>query len=651
MHLLPCARWALFLLCALPLGAQSDAPVATYAVYADTLDRQDTPVSTPAPDPERTYALTETTGGAERAVPVQVRDGRLHWILDGSTPAGTRRTYALHAGEKPDAAVGMRDVDGGVHFLLGDTEVLTWHYAKAALPAGVDPLYSRGGFVHPLRSPGGGTLTRIQPSDHYHHYGLWSPWTHTAFRGREIDFWNLGDGEGTVASRGVRDATGGPVFGAVTADLAYLAFREPQDTTDPVRVLDETIDLRVYRRPEDGRGYLADFSSMQENVTEDSFVVKAYRYQGFGLRATERWDDGNVYLRTSAGYGKSDGNATRARWMDVRGPTEAGTAGVLLMTHPDNYNYPEQIRLWPTGANEGKENVFLNFNPAQDRDYRMRPGGRYALRYRLYAYDGELDSLAAERYWHDFAYPPRVVRTDAAGPLAGKRVLVFTRNGQGYVHDNRAASVAALERLGEEHGFAVTATEELDAFTPEGLAAYDLLVFSNTNNEVFATEAQRAAFKEYIEGGGGFVGIHSACGTERDWPWFRNMLGGKFYRHPRQQDFDVTVVDADHPSTEFLPPTWHIRNDECYYLTDLNPDMHVLLAADLNTVDDPEGKAGYPGNTFGNAFPTAWYRTDHGGRQWYTSLGHRSDHYRDPLFLRHLLGGMEWAARTSVSSR
>ncbi len=626
------------------LSAQVTDPATTLTVYAGRYARLNTPVCIPLDSLTAAgQSLRETTEGRSAAVAAQYTDGQLCWVLSGASPAGSARTFTLRADSSSGrAGVTATDRSGAVHFALGGSDVLTYQYAKAGVPEGVDPIYSRGGFIHPLRSPRGGTLTRVQPPDHYHHYGVWNPWTHTEYRGRELDFWNLVRGQGTVASRGVRRVHGGVVYAGLTADLTYLIFRDSAVTTDPAAVLAETLNLRVYSRPEDEAGYLVDFGSTQRNPTEYPFTVKAYRYQGFGLRATERWDDGNVHLLTSAGYDKSDGNATRARWMDVRGPTEAGQAGVLLMAHPDNYNSPEQIRIWPTGANEGKENVFLNFNPAQDRDYRLRPGGTYNLRYRLYVYDGRIDTVAANRYWQDFAYPPRVV-VNGASALIGKHVLVYTKNGKGYVHDNIPASVAALERLGEENGFQVTASDDPGLFTAAGLSPFDLLVFSNTNNDIFDTPEQERVFRKYIRGGGAFVGIHSACGSERDSPWFASLIGGRFFRHPPRQDFDVAVIDADHPSTSFLPPTWHVKDEECYYLTHLNPEIHVLLAADLHTVDDPEG--GYPGNTFGDLFPTAWYHEMDGGRQWYTSLGHRIEHYSDPLFLRHLLGGMEWAAQ------
>ncbi len=631
------------------LSGQDSAPEAIFTVYTGMYDRSDTPVCTEfKAEPGKQYRLLETTGDDRRPVPVQLSSGQICWRLEGETPAQDQRTFTLLRGENPTSGAGT--VTAGrtgdkVVFRIGDREVLTYQDAAVDVPEGVDPIFSRGGFIHPLHTLGGARLTRIQPPDHYHHYGVWNPWTHTRFRGRQVDFWNIGDGQGTVESRGVSDVNDGKVYGGLTASLTYLMFRDSAVTENPVEVLDEKVNLRVYGTPDQSDGYLVDFTSEQENITEDTLTVEAYRYQGFSIRATEKWNDTNVKLITSEGKNKADGNATRARWVDVSGPTEAGQAGVLMMTHPDNFNSPEQIRIWPVGANDGKENVFVNFNPAQDRDYVLRPDGKYQLRYRLYVYDGQIDTTAANRYWQDFAYPPEVVRTDDSNELLGKHILVYTRNGKGYVHENIPASVAALEKMGREHGFHVTATDDATVFSPAGLADYDVLVFSNTNNKVFDTPEQREALQAYISDGGGFVGIHSACGSERDWPWFARMLGGRFKRHPQRQDFDVVVLDADHPATEFLPPTWHIRDDECYYMTHLNPKNHVLLAVDLTTVEDDQ-QAEYPGDTFGNLFPTSWYNTTGGGRQWYTSLGHRSAHYSDPLFLQHILGGIRWAAST-----
>jgi len=221
-----------------------------------------------------------------------------------------------------------------------------------------------------------------------------------------------------------------------------------------------------------------------------------------------------------------------------------------------------------------------------------------------------------------------------------RKVLVYTKNGEGYVHDNIAASVEALKKLGAENGFKVDVSDDPALFTDANLRKYDALIFNNTNNDVFTNDEQRAAFKRYIQSGGGFVGIHSACGTERNWPWFWDMLGGKFVRHPAYQKFTVRTIVTDHPSTAFLPATWGWE-DEAYYLSNLNPDITVLLAHDLSTIRDDE-KDKYPGKVFGDLFPSAWCHEFDGGREWYTSYGHNPLHYQDPLFLKHLLGGIQW---------
>lgn len=220
-------------------------------------------------------------------------------------------------------------------------------------------------------------------------------------------------------------------------------------------------------------------------------------------------------------------------------------------------------------------------------------------------------------------------------------ILIYTRNGKGYVHENRAASVAALEKICREKGYVTQATEDPTVFTPENLKKFQCVIFSNTNNETFSTQEQRDAFANYIRQGGGFVGIHSASGSERQWPWFWAMLGGKFVRHPKFQKFTIKVIDKEHPSTKFLGDTWSWE-DECYYLDNLNPDINILLAADLTTIEDTE-KEKYPGTIFGNYFPLAWCHEFDGGRQFYTALGHESRHYEDKLFLQHLLGGIQWA--------
>ena len=99
---------------------------------------------------------------------------------------------------------------------------------------------------------------------------------------------------------------------------------------------------------------------------------------------------------------------------------------------------------------------------------------------------------------------------------AQRKVLVYTRNytpdGKGYVHDNIAASVAAITKMGAEKGFGVDVSNDPASFSDANLKQYAALVFSNSNNEAFATETvsvlryQRYRFPHAGIETGGFAG-------------------------------------------------------------------------------------------------------------------------------------------------
>lgn len=228
-----------------------------------------------------------------------------------------------------------------------------------------------------------------------------------------------------------------------------------------------------------------------------------------------------------------------------------------------------------------------------------------------------------------------------ANPPAKKRVLVYTKNGKGYVHKNIAASVEALKKIGEANNLIVDVSDDAAVMTAENLKRYHCLIFSNTCNDIFDTEEQKQAFVDYIQRGGAFVGIHSASDSERSWPWYTKMIGGKFKKHPAFQPFEIKVIDKNHPAASKLPEIWK-KEDECYYMEELNPEIRILLAADLRTVKYTE-KDIHPGRIFGDYFPLAWFHEFEGARVFYTALGHDSKDYSDPVYIQHLTGGILWA--------
>ena len=146
---------------------------------------------------------------------------------------------------------------------------------------------------------------------------------------------------------------------------------------------------------------------------------------------------------------------------------------------------------------------------------------------------------------------------------------------------------------------------------------------------------QQAAFENYIQDGGGYVGIHSAADTEYDWPFYGNLVGAYFKTHPAIQEATIKVADKNHPSTKHLPDRWS-RTDEWYdYQTNPRGDVHVLATLDETT---------YDGATMGSDHPITWCQDFGGGRSFYTGLGHTKESYGEPAFQKQLLGGIRWAA-------
>ena len=193
-------------------------------------------------------------------------------------------------------------------------------------------------------------------------------------------------------------------------------------------------------------------------------------------------------------------------------------------------------------------------------------------------------------------------------------------------------------QLGEDHGFLVDATEDADVFSEGALRQYRAVVFLNTTGDIL-DDAQQVQFERYIQAGGGYVGIHAATDTEYDWPWYGRLAGAYFVSHPNNPNVRTgtfRILDHDHASTRGLPEEW-IREDEFYNFRSINPDINVLVDIDEES---------YEGGTNGEYHPMSWYHSFDGGRAWYTNMGHTEATYREPLFLQHLAGGLEYAMGT-----
>lgn len=224
--------------------------------------------------------------------------------------------------------------------------------------------------------------------------------------------------------------------------------------------------------------------------------------------------------------------------------------------------------------------------------------------------------------------------SDGFGQKAERKILVFAKT-KGFYHSSIPKGMITIMNVCKQSGITVDTTRDASYFTIENLKPYKVVVFLNTTGDVF-NDAQQAAFEKYIQGGGGFVGIHAATDTEYEWPWYNKLVGAYFLSHPPlQQTAVINVVNRSHPSTQDLPEKW-IRTDEWYNFKSINPDIKVLAYLD---------ESSYKGGENGEKHPFIWCHEFDGGRAFYTGAGHRDDNFDEILLQKHLLGAIKWAGK------
>jgi len=449
----------LALVCAAPLRA-ADAVPSHFIVEAGKTDRVDTPVSVvlnKLPDDVEHLDLYEIkTSTAPEHAPVEFvltphqvdtrSPKRLCWVLSGKTPAGTTRQYVwaalyLNPGETGKSVTVTQDA-AALDIAIGETKVLRYNHAVVPAPKGVDPIYKRSGFIHPLWAPDGQVLTQIHPKDHYHHFGLWNPWTNTKFEGKKTDFWNLKAGQGTVRFAKFLSTASGPVFGRFTALQEHVALKA---AGGPKVALNDAFSVTAWKLNDKPDGFLLDFVSTQRCASDSPLELAKYRYGGFGFRGNAEWGADNSNYLSSEGKTRKDGHATRSRWCIIHGKTKKGPAGIIIMSHPLNHAHPEPMRIW-----DKQPMIFFNYCPIQTAAWTLKPGQDYVFRYRAYAFKGTVTAADAERLWQDFANPPKVAPADAKAQAELKAALERLAEQKGRIASSRLEEIEKAMKAYEE---------------------------------------------------------------------------------------------------------------------------------------------------------------------------------------------------------
>ncbi|HJZ71054.1 MAG TPA: ThuA domain-containing protein [Vicinamibacterales bacterium] len=219
------------------------------------------------------------------------------------------------------------------------------------------------------------------------------------------------------------------------------------------------------------------------------------------------------------------------------------------------------------------------------------------------------------------------------GPAAEPARVLLVMATAGFRHDSIPTARAVLASLAARSGtFTVTATENPGDVSASRLASTDVLMFALTTGELAFDDGQKAAIVSFVNGGGGFIGVHSAADTLYQWPDYGRIVGAYFRDHPWTQTAAVVVEDRNHPTMAGVETPFRILEE--FYTFQRNPrgTVDVLLSLDPQSV-------GADGD-----FPLAWTQSVGRGRSYYNALGHFDSTWNDPWFQRQLAAAIQWTA-------
>ena len=332
----------------------------------------------------RIYPLQVEANGVARFVIPQQRAGESIGLtlVDGSSGAD-------------QVAVARSASDLGIN--VAGQGVLAYQMDRDQLPrADIDVRYKRAAYLHPVRSPSGATVTDDFPANHVHHHGIWSSWSKVQFQGRPTNFWETVEQKGNTEFVKLERSWSGAVHGGFVAHQQMIDLTGPK----PTAAVNDTWEVTVLA----GEGLapaarVFDLVITQAAASADPVVFPKYHYGGTSFRGRDEWNGKeNLVVLTSEGATTRDSaNMSRVRWIYFGGVVEGGrTAGITILSHPDNLHSPQPIRVHP-------EMPYICFAPVQMGDIRLESGRPYVARYRYVVTDGAPDRARIEAYWNGYA--------------------------------------------------------------------------------------------------------------------------------------------------------------------------------------------------------------------------------------------------------
>lgn len=378
-------------------AACTSSPILTIELDADGIERNNYPLTIPLEmglTKDQSYTLKNEDSG--KSYPAQaLPSGDLLVFID-HMPAETKALFSLSKSENNEAKkLAINQDEEGVEVLSGELPVLFYQTAVANPPNGLPDYYKRSGMIHPLYSPSGQQITDAFPAGHTHHHAIFNAWVNTKFKGEKVDFWNQHSETGTVEHVSLNTAEAGSSAAIIESHLRHISLKYGE-------VLGEKWTIMVYPTED---YFLFDLISEQTNTSNDTLFILEYHYGGMGFRGSKEWNkvDSTHFtnpwkILTSEGHTNEDANHTHASWVTAYGNVDNNTAGVTVFGFPENFRYPQAIRVHPTMP-------YWVYAPMVDGAFNIPPGSSYASKFRYYIPNGAPDLKIIENIDESLKFP------------------------------------------------------------------------------------------------------------------------------------------------------------------------------------------------------------------------------------------------------
>src|SRR5215470_6689804 len=243
----------------------------TLTVVAGRFDRRDVVVSFPVRAGVDGKSMLRDESGKTTAL--QIDAGQASFVLR-DLKAGKTKQYRIVPASASEMRVKATADERLLRVTSGAERIFDFRLQRELPEPGIKEAFKRAGYMHPVYSPGGRVVTDDYPSDHYHQHGIMFAWTKTEFEGRQPDFWNMGNGSGSVEFDGVGSSSSGPVHAAFTARFRYVDLSAPK----PVNVLSEVWSVHSYAVQSGPKPHTTfDIVSSQQTSGNSPLLLPDYR--------------------------------------------------------------------------------------------------------------------------------------------------------------------------------------------------------------------------------------------------------------------------------------------------------------------------------------------------------------------------------------